>query len=374
MDALGPEFGALFVALSYRWLTKKHPDPKGFHLKIVVDVLQRYRGTAGYWNKHGPNPGGSPLVRAFEGKGLGAPDCAIFWDFASLYQKPRAANEDALFLPGLKASNVWYGHAASVCWMQSELPAGFAGVAYEASGWCFVEAAISAGVKPAKQRLDLGKRTEEALEHCYDGDFPNFHIKLTGVCAARRPPALLPSRVRELLQTEKTFTASSDVETVAELYRRFFDGIASSASRLDFRQLQWRADEARQLAAVLPRFTALTALDVSGNKLGAEGGQAIAEGVRISGSLTECNVHGNQLDVQSAKELAKVATEKRVMLFGIKHDQTAADFRDKRLYPPDAILIANDLSVSHSLMQVLAFVSHDSINVPFSLSITLCIL
>ena len=29
--------------------------------------------------------------------------------------------------------------------MQSELPAGFAGVAYEMSGWCFVEAAISAG-------------------------------------------------------------------------------------------------------------------------------------------------------------------------------------------------------------------------------------
>ena len=159
VDALGTEFGALFVALSYRWLTPEHPDPEGFHLAIVVDVLQRYLGTAG--SRTGPER--SPLVGAFEGKGLGAPDCAIFWDFASLYQKPRAANEDELFLQGLKASNVWYGHAASVCWMQSELPAGFAGVAYETSGWCFVEAAISAGVKPAKQRLDLGKRTDEAL-------------------------------------------------------------------------------------------------------------------------------------------------------------------------------------------------------------------
>ena len=66
----------------------------------------------------------------------------------------------------------------------------------------------------------------------------------------------------------------------------------------------------------------------------------------------ECNVRGNQLDVQSAKELAKVATEKRVMLFGIKHDQAEADFRGKGLKLPDAVLIANDISVSRSLTQV----------------------
>ena len=35
---LGKEFGVLFVALSYRWLTKDHPDPNGFHLAIVAAV------------------------------------------------------------------------------------------------------------------------------------------------------------------------------------------------------------------------------------------------------------------------------------------------------------------------------------------------
>ena len=80
----------------------------------------------------------------------------------------------------------------------------------------------------------------------------------------------------------------------------------------------------------------------------AAGIKAIADAL-ARGSLTECNVRGNELDDKSAKELAKVATEKCVMLFGIKHDQKAADFKDKRLKPPDAILIANDLSVSHSL-------------------------
>ena len=42
----------------------------------------------------------------------------------SLFQKPRAPNEDELFSDGLKASNVWYGHEQSICWMQPSLPQG----------------------------------------------------------------------------------------------------------------------------------------------------------------------------------------------------------------------------------------------------------
>ena len=61
-------------------------------------------------------------------------------------QKERSADEAHLFLPGLRASNVWYGHERSVCWMQTELPPGFAkkmkaaGLAqsYDESGWVSV--------------------------------------------------------------------------------------------------------------------------------------------------------------------------------------------------------------------------------------------
>ena len=63
-------------------------------------------------------------------------------------------------------------------------------------------------------------------------------------------------------------------------------------------------------------------------------------------SVTECNVRGNELDAESATLLAKVAREKRIMLFGIKHDQTEASFQACNLGPVDAILIASDLSVS----------------------------
>ena len=73
----------------------------------------------------------------------------------------------------------------------------------------------------------------------------------------------------------------------------------------------------------------------------------IASDLRVSAVLTECNVRRNKLDSESANVLAKVATEKRVMLFGsIKHDQTVADFSSKGLGPVDAVLIASDLRVS----------------------------
>ena len=70
----------------------------------------------------------------------------------SLYQHPRIGLEEKLFLPGLRASNIWYGHSGTVCWMQSELPDGFAtqmaaqGLAksYEESGWCALECAREA--------------------------------------------------------------------------------------------------------------------------------------------------------------------------------------------------------------------------------------
>ena len=249
---LGDGFGALFVALSYRWLTKDHPDPEAFHLKIVVEVLGLYFGETSKYQATGC----SPLTAAYEAAGLDwrAADCAIFWDFAGLFQKPRSAVEEPLFLPGLKASNIWYGHARTSCWLQSELPAGFDGAAYEVSGWCFVEAAISAGVKEAGCRLDLGKRTQEAMDYAYTHDGNKLSNKLTGVCGGRRQPPLLPSDVKHLLETEKKFTNSSDTDVVATLYHTFFEAITGTAERLVFRELSWGPAEAAQLVRVLPSF------------------------------------------------------------------------------------------------------------------------
>ena len=42
--------------------------------------------------------------------------------------------------------------------------------------------------------------------------------------------------------------------------------------------------------------------------------------------------------------IAEVAKQKGISLCGIQRDQTAADFSNQDLKPPDAILLASDLS------------------------------
>ena len=156
---------------------------------------------------------------------------------------------------------------------------------------CFVEAAISAGVKRGQRRLDLAKRTTLAMEVAYGGgnlgEWPP-EATLEGVCAAKRQPPLLPEDVLRLLKTEKKFTAgSADVDVVDGLYRRFFDGITLSATALTFSGHEWGVAEARQLAGVLPHFAVLKMLDVSRNKLDAAAAMDMAGWLCSSSSLTE---------------------------------------------------------------------------------------
>jgi hypothetical protein len=100
----------------------------------------------------------------------------------------------------------------------------------------------------------------------------------------------------------------------------------------------------------------LTSLDLSSNQLcgldryygrgtyTAEGITAIADALRVNGALTVTNLLGNQLDAESAKMLAEVAKQEGISLCGIQRDQTTADFSNQYLEPPDAILLASDLS------------------------------
>lgn len=84
----------------------------------------------------------------------------------------------------------------------------------------------------------------------------------------------------------------------------------------------------------------------------ATGINALAGALRVNASLTECNVRGNRLDGESATMLAKVGAEKRIMLFGIKHDQKEANFRSEGLDSVDVILIASDLAVTAQLTKI----------------------
>jgi len=81
----------------------------------------------------------------------------------------------------------------------------------------------------------------------------------------------------------------------------------------------------------------------------------------VTGSLTVVNVMCNELDIDSAKMLAKVAKQKGISLCGIKPDQTTVDFSEEGLTPPDAILLASDLSqagVTGSLTELNLYRNH----------------
>ena len=151
-------------------------------------------------------------------------------------------------------------------------------MAYEASGWCFVEAAISAGVKPAKQRLDLGKRTEKALG------------RTTATAPQLQADRLVRGKAAAAAAAVEGARAAADGEDVhRQLGRRdrrgalppLFRGRRVHREPPRLRQLQWGADEAWQLAAVLPRFKALTALACRRISWARRALKAIAPAIRV---------------------------------------------------------------------------------------------
>ena len=70
----------------------------------------------------------------------------------------------------------------------------------------------------------------------------------------------------------------------------------------------------------------------------------MAKMLGVNGALTVANLLGNGLDEESTKMLAEVAKQKGISLCGIQRDQTTAVFSGQGLKPPDAILLASDLS------------------------------
>ena len=121
----------------------------------------------------------------------------------------------------------------------------------------------------------------------------------------------------------------------------------------------YTAEGITEIADALRVNGGLTSIDLSGNELcgiwtdddgdqqgtyTAEGIIAIADALRVNGGLTVANLLCNKLDVESAKMLAEVAKQKGISLCGIQRDQTTADFSKQNRKPPDAILLASDLT------------------------------
>ena len=310
-------FMSLFHALSYRWITKDHPDPDCFHLRIIAEVAEARITDV---NSSGKRLG--PWRIVFEPIGMAEADVdiAVFWDFGSLYQSDRVKHVDdrteaqkQLFAGALSkggALNVWYGHLHTSVWIQSELPAGFEeqmaalnlARTYKESGWCFVEASMSALLKPFNRRLDLGMRNRrhESLE--FTGGFRILEAR----CSVGRDPPLSPQAMSEVVRTQKRFTGKGDLEIVTAMYRDFFDAVAPTVEELLLQELKWGPKEACALTEVLPRFSSCHKLILSYNNIGTRGAAAIFNALHAAPLLQSVGMRFCELGDDGATAIAAV--------------------------------------------------------------------
>ena len=143
------------AALSYPWLTKDHPDPRGANLSRVARALKALL----------TDPEWTGITR------LG-----VFWDFGSLHQHPDPANgvmrteeQNTLFKQGLGCLGTLYSHPKTWVLRLTSFPDGHeeadqaegTNVAkYFDRGWCFTEQSWASLTKASKLSLDLGKMRE----------------------------------------------------------------------------------------------------------------------------------------------------------------------------------------------------------------------
>ena len=121
---------ALYV-VTYCWLWLAHPDPKAFLLKQVVDALKK--------EKAHPRDG-------------------VWWDWASLHQRPRTDDEEAKFLMGLVAAQQLCTSFRVGCIVLPDLPEDFPGCPFWQHGWCYADFLHSSLCQRIVSAKELGWR------------------------------------------------------------------------------------------------------------------------------------------------------------------------------------------------------------------------
>lgn len=242
------------IILSYGWLSQEHPDPDGFHLSRILHCLKVHR---------------AHFQHQF-------PDTGLFWDFVSLPQKPRSAEEEVNFRRGLAAMALFYSSTDHAVVQLKEMPANEAQLnltPYSLRGWCTFEEVVASILKSSQMLLDL-----RLAATCFQTG--GGWLDVTRRAVAGRQPPLHPNRMEELLLTKK-FTNDADTSVVARLYRGFFHDVCGAAQRLHFQHIGegvgWGAKEASQLAEALPEFISCQILILDGHSLEDEGISSIAQ-------------------------------------------------------------------------------------------------
>ncbi|EOD10939.1 hypothetical protein EMIHUDRAFT_358041, partial [Emiliania huxleyi CCMP1516] len=284
------------AALSYPWLTKDHPDPRGANLARVARALKALTG--------------------------GIMRLGVFWDFGSLHQHPDPPNgvlrteaQNALFKQGLGCLGTLYSHPHTYVLRLTSFPDGHKAedqaegtnvAKYFDRGWCATENAWASLTKSGYLSLDLGKM-RAGKEYNWDS--------LTDDCTqdgGRRPP-LLPSAFAAELESKSFTNGKDDKPLVKQLYEDAFEEQFGKATVLNYEGLDWGGAEAAQLAEVLASGAAprLELLYLSGNQIGDEGCKALAAALKEGAAprLETLWLRGNKIGDEGWKALAAALKE-----------------------------------------------------------------
>jgi Leucine-rich repeat (LRR) protein len=147
-------------------------------------------------------------------------------------------------------------------------------------------------------------------------------------------------------------------------------GDMGAMTSLDVSNNRLFAEGTKLLAEALTSNQIMTALNVSSNYMmlnvssndGAQGVTALADAIPAMGAISSINLLLNDIPVKQAQKLVKImqAKEKLTTLCGLSKEETELDFSCQGLESGDIVLIANDISDMRALIKL--DVSNNSID------------
>ena len=293
-----------FVIASYAWSSKEHPDADGRQLReVLAPAIEWYMCERAKLIREGGFMDAPKLSNPNTPDGA---DFGIFLDFSSMYQgTDRTPEQRAAFDRALRSMDLLYAHQRTCVWRLTRRLDGHTGLQYSERGWPFFETTVSQLITLAPNVLDLGTaqavnalqkfqgraRTADELvkgasyQHFVD---PGTHGALLD---ARRPP-LLPDDFKDQMK-DKTLTNGKDTEVVIGLQLKVAKAVLSCARSLDFSSLGWGDSDAQLLAKALQWCGRLGTINLSSNKIGAEGAAALAMVLRENTTIAsiKCAPH-----------------------------------------------------------------------------------
>lgn len=238
-----------FVAVSYPWLSRTHPDPNSFHLRTLVGILGEYKRL---W---------------------GMREVAVFIDYASMWQRDaRSEDTRAQYAEALAEMATIYAHKAVTTIQLTSVPADEPRE-YEDRGWTLFESVMMSSKSGDWNRWAIsGFDDDTPIDDPYIFfDALRPAVQLLPPMSPKRFEAELRARGRAVEDRGCVlFSDPRDSEAIHDRYREGLRHICAKAE-LSYCDAAWGDAEVLLLCEVLPDCGCLEGLVLSGNRIMSQG-------------------------------------------------------------------------------------------------------